>query len=38
MGTKEEPTVITQTRDDGGQDQGDIPRSGEKWPNPILQI
>ena len=38
MGAKEEPTVITQTRDDGGRDQGDIPRGGEKWPNPILQI
>lgn len=34
MGAKEEPTVITQTRDDGGWDQGDIPRGGEKWPNP----
>lgn len=33
MGAKKEPTVITQTRDEGGRDHGDIPRGDEKWPN-----
>lgn len=33
MGAKKEPTVITQTRDEGGRDHGDIPTGGEKWPN-----
>lgn len=33
MGAKEEPTVITQTKDEGGREQDDIPRGGEKWPN-----
>ena len=38
MGAKEEPTVITQTKDEGGRDQDDIPRGGEKWPNYLENI